>query len=337
LNRFRFGFKFLFTLFLLVGLLFLTELFFDFALKNNMNIKLSFEQKTTIPFDGVIHGPCEPLFSIDPEIIEDLTGLKLLNIAQRHTDFADNYLQLYLYLQKHPKTKLVLLYVTPESFDVRFNTFHSYRYAPYLQDTVVCNVVKDMDPKFAKCLFLPMMKYTYYNYYKNAEALQGLKHWWQKDSVPYFTKGYAQHASVKDFNGYTLPQNLVFHNFVSTTELENKQLYYDLYADNESFNWDVKREQYLLKIIQLCKKNHTKLVLMESPVYSPALQNQANRLMILQKIKSLANQNQIPFWLFYSLPMNEVQDNFVSALILSRKGTLNFMPILADSLNIFHK
>lgn len=302
-----------------------------------MNIKLSFEQKTSDDFDGVVHGPCEPLFSIDPEIIQDLTGLKLLNIAQRHTDFADNYLQLYLYLKKHPKTKFVLLYVTPESFDVRFNTFHSYRYAPYLNDPEVIDVVKNLDPKFAKWLFLPMMKYSYYNYYKNYEVVQGLKHWLQKDSVPYFSKGYAQHADSKVVTGYTLPQNLIFHNFVSTTELENRQLFYDLYEENPIFIWDVNREKYLLKIIDLCKNYNTKLILLESPVYTKGVQNQSNRDSILFKIKSLALKNQVPFWLFNDLSMNNNQENFVSALILSRKGTLHFMPILSDSLKLYFK
>jgi len=302
-----------------------------------MNIKLSFEQKTSDDFDGVIHGPCEPLFSIDPEIIQNLTGLKLLNIAQRHTDFADNYLQLYLYLKKHPKTKFVLLYVTPESFDVRFNTFHSYRYTPYLNDAEVFDVVKNLDSKYAKWLFLPMMKYSYYNYYKNYEVVQGLKHWWLKDSVPYFSKGYTQHSDSKSVTGYTLPQNLIFHNFVSTTELENRQLYYELYKENPVFVWDVNREKYLLKIIDLCKKQNTQLILFESPVYTKGFQNQSNRFKILQKIKFIAQQNQIPFWLFDDLQMNNNKENFVSALILSRKGTLSFMPILSDSLKLFFK
>jgi hypothetical protein len=332
LGKFYFIFKLFLALIALLLLLFFTEIMYDFGLKNNMNIKLSFEQKTNIQFDGVILGPCEPLFSVDPQIIEDLSGLKLLNIAQRHTDFADNYLQLHLYFKKHPATKLVLLYVTPESFDVRFNTFHSYRFAPYLKDSLVCNVVKNVDVKFSRWLFIPMMKYAYYNYFKNAEALQGFKHWLQNDTVPYFSKGYTQHISENRFNGYTLPQNLIFHNFVSTTELENKQLYYNLYEDNELFIWNTKREQYLQKIIQLCEINHAKLVLVETPIYSPAIQNQSNRLFILKKIKKIAKNNQVPFWLFDSLPMNYSQDNFVSPLILSRKGTICFMPILSDSL-----
>lgn len=309
-----------------------TEFLFDFGIKNNVNIKQSFEQKTKIKYDGVIHGPCEPLFSVDPQLIEHLTHLKLLNIAQRHTDFADNFLQLYLYLNQHPETKYVFLYVTPESFDVRYNTFHSYRYAPYLNDTLVKEVVSKQDPKFAQWLFLPMMKYSYYNYYKNAEALQGFKHWVQNDTLPYFKKGYIKHATIQNFNGYTVPQNLIFHNFVPQTQLENQQIYFDLYKTNEVFRWDVNRENYLIKIINLCKSKAVRLVLFESPVYKMSIKNIQNRNSILNKINKIALEYKVEFWTFEHLKMNKNQQNFVSPLILSRYGTEAFMPVFSDSI-----
>ena len=83
---------------IIIGLFFFDGLF-SFFIQENRNIKLSNAMKGNMDYDILFHGPCEPLFTINPSKIDSLIGTKSYNYALRHTDFADNYLHLYLYLK----------------------------------------------------------------------------------------------------------------------------------------------------------------------------------------------------------------------------------------------
>lgn len=306
----------------------------DFGIKHNNNIKLSSGLMTTQNFDLLFHGPCEPLFTINPSEIYKLTGISTLNIAQRHTDFADNFLQLYLYLKNNSEVKSIWLYVTPESFDKRFNTFHTYRYAPYLNDSTVASVVATVDPNYSRWTWIPMMKYAYYNRYKNWEAIQGVFHALKHDTIPYYQDGYLPHEETYFTSGdlgYVEPQQFVFNNFVPSSEVDN-HLFYELYEDDEVFVWDDDRAIYLQKIIDLCKQNSIHLVLYESPAYYESIKDQKNRGAFLNKINAIAKNNQIKFIQFQDSSIDKEQKNFVCPLILSPQGTNKFMPVLSDSI-----
>ena len=74
--------------------------------------------------------------------------------------------------------------MTPESFDRRFNAFHTYRFAPYLGDSVVDSVVHELDPKYYAKSRFPFMRFAFYNSYKTFDALQGLKHYLKGKKTP---------------------------------------------------------------------------------------------------------------------------------------------------------
>src|SRR5258708_6858837 len=94
-----------------VLLLFLLEKFFDFGMRRNLNSKAGYVATHSVPAQLLVLGPCEPLWMVSPYMITKRTGLSCYNLANSHSDFADNYLHFYLYLRNNPAPKYMLLFV----------------------------------------------------------------------------------------------------------------------------------------------------------------------------------------------------------------------------------
>ncbi len=311
------------------------EKIWDFLILENKNIKLSYVTTGAHDHKVLIHGPCEPLFVISPEYLDSITGLKSYNFGLRHTDFADNYLHLYLYLQHNKAPEQLYLYVTPESFDLRFNTFHTFRFAAWMTDSVVREVVKEMDPSYYSYSWMPFLKYAYYNTYKTFDALQGLKHWLSSGKSPYFKDGHVPHDPTlysSDTTGYVAPRRLTYANDNECTTLENGTVYYETYDSAQRFIWDQLREKYLIKMLELAGDYGIKVFLYESTPYWGSIAHQPNRSYFLEKTKKLALEYKVDYLLFDSLKLGQDKLNFVCPLILGEQGGKLFMQEFAHSI-----
>jgi len=298
---------------IIIILLFLSGLskLYDFALLHNANIKASYVQYAKIDADVLIHGPCEPLWMISPEILDKQTGMKSYNLALSHSDFADNFLHLYFYLKNNKSPKYLFLYITPESMDLKYNTFNTYRFAEFIGDPVVDNVVKECDPDYFMRTKIPFMKYTYYNNKVNFAALQGLKHYFTDRKTPY-------HA-----NGYEPPIIVIW-----TNHLEK---FIKLYPNGYNFKWDKLREKYLCKTIELAKKYGIETYLYESPVLKEAFPYQPNRKEIVNKINAIAVKYNIKYIQFEDMKISESRKFYMSTLNTNMEGSR----IFTDSLGKF--
>lgn len=298
---------------LLGAVLFGLEKTYHFLLFQNKNIKASYVLTEPINADLLIHGPCEPLWMLNPTQLDTLTNIKSYNLALSHSNFADNYIHLNLYLKNNKKPDYLLLYVTPESMDERFNTFNTYRFAHLMSDTLVANIVKEFDPDYKRFAFFPFVKYAYYSNFTNFKALQGFKHCLKKRKLPFHPNGYeppvAQdwHFSMKSF--------------------------IDLYPEQVEFVWSKRREKYLRKIIAYAKAQNIPVVLYESPVFEAAKTHQVNRYEMLNRIQNLADELNVPLWLFDDLEMAKDQRNFFSTLNTTVRGS----EIFTDTLGRYFK
>jgi hypothetical protein len=289
---------------LLVAGLKALEPLFEWGIKHNLNVKASYVTIKKVNAEIIIHGPCEPLWMMMPKRISKLTGLTTYNLALSHSDFADNYLHLYLYLKNNKAPQYVFLYVTPESFDKNYNVFNTYRFAAFMDDTVIQNTVKECDKNYYTYYQWPMMRYAYYNNQINFVALQGIKHVISKRQMPYFA------------DGYEPPFKMVWDNHL--------EKFRKLYPKGYYFVLDTLRQKYLQKCIELCKQKGIQIILYESPVLAEALPDQANRTEFVNKIKHIADKNQIPFWMFDNMEISKSRKYFMSTLNLNIEGTLLF-------------
>ncbi len=297
---------------ILIFLIGLTKLY-DFALHQNVNLKAAYIQKEKVNADILIHGPCEPLWMISPAQLDKITGLKSYNLALSHSDFADNFLHLYFYLKNNKAPQYLFLYVTPESMDLNYNTFNTYRFASYLGDPVVDSVVQECDPAYYKWENIPFMKYAYYNTNINFDALQGLKHYATKRTIPY-------HA-----DGYEPPIQVVWDNHLEE--------FIQLYPKGYNFKWDALREKYLCKTIALAQQHGIKVCLYESPVLKEALRYQPNREEICSRISDIAAKYGISYLSFEGMKIAASRNYYMSTLNTNLEGSRIFTDSLGKRIN----
>jgi hypothetical protein len=258
-------------------------------------------------------GPCEPLWMVDPEIITKKTKLTCYNLANSHSDFADNYLHLHLYLQNNKTPTYLLLFLTPESFDTNYNTFYSYRFSSFLKDTLVAGTVKECDKGFYAYASIPFIKYTYYNHQTFFNALQGWKHYLTKKALPYYPDGFEPPAKIAWDNHYE--------------NLKKK------YPKGYVFSWDTLREKYLYKLLWLCKEKRIDVILYESPILQEIALNQPNRSDFLKQIHFIAKNMDFPFISFQNLPWAKERKNYISPMVTNLQGSRLFSDTLGGYLN----
>lgn len=302
--------KILITALLLLASVFLLDKFYYLGVTNNKNLKADYVSSGQINADVLIHGPCEPLWMINPKQLDSITKLRSYNLALSHSDFADNYLHLYLYLKHNKTPKLLLLYVTPESMDVKFNTFNAYRFAQYLDDDTINEVVKECDAVYHKYARIPLLNYAYYNKKITFNAIQGSKHKITNRQSPYF------------INGFEPPAKIVWDN-----HLEDMR---DQYPNGYIFKIDNMRVKYLEKTIQFAQSRGIKVVLYESPVLSESLANLKNRGEVILFIKQLAQKNGVEYKLFEDEKLSSSRSNYISSLNLNTHGLRVFNDTLGN-------
>jgi hypothetical protein len=199
---------------------------------------------------------------------------------------------------------MMLLYVTPESVDRNYNTFNAYRFAPYLDDTLVAEVVSESDPDYYRWRIIPFMKYAYYNTRINFEVLQGWKHFFTGRKNAYYS------------DGFEPPARRVWAN--------HQGGFVQLYKKNVRFSIDSLRVKYLVKTIRLARQHNIKVYLYESPVLKEALAFQPNRKQMLGYIESVALAEGVPFIKFENLKMAEERRYFISTLNCNMEGVRLF-------------
>jgi len=297
--------------------LFVLQFLFDFGIKHNLNIKTSYVTTHKIDADFLVLGSCEPFWMVVPAIITKKTKLSCYNLANVHSDFADNYLHLHLYLQNNKAPKYLLLFVSPESFDLNNNTFYSYRFSSFLQDTVVANTVKECDSTFYKWAKIPFIKHAYFSHQTLFNVMQGWKHYFTKRTLPYYP------------DGFEPPAKIVWDNH--TENLKKK------YPKGNDFALGGLREKYLYKTLWLCKENHIQVLMYESPVLKKMAANQSNREDFVQQINLVAKNMGFPFISFQNLPMAADKKHYISPAITNLQGSYLFSDTLAGYLNAYLK
>ncbi len=290
----------------IIVVLFSLEKVYDFFLLENRNIKASYILKEKINASILIEGNCTTYSMIYPEIIEKKTKLKTYNLAEHNSGFAENYLNLHLYLKNNKAPNYLILYVSPESFDERYNFFTSYRFSHLLNDKIVSEIVKERDPNYYKWTSIPFFNYSYYNDEIHFNAIQGVKYCYSNKHFPFLKKGNRPLDEQFDTINYT--QSYILH---------------------PKFNWDIALEKYLLKIIQLARKENIKVIFYESPLYCNDIKHLKNRNEFLKKIKKIAKNNTIDYFLFDTLGMSKSKSNFISTTTLNNENAKKFTLILS--------
>ena len=281
------------------------EKLYDLFIANNLYIKQSYILKKKINADILLTGNCVPYTTLNPSIIEEITKLKTYNLAEYHSNITDNFLTYYLYLKNNKSPKKLVIYISPETFDAKFNTFNSYRFAPYFNDKKVKEIIKKKDLNYYLAYHLPFLKYGYYNNQIHYKVWQGAKHLFEGKKT------------IQSENGY-LPLN--------DKEIDFKPAYPIGYQ----FKWDKKEALKLIEFIKLAKSKGTMVVLYESPFFSRSKLDYPNRKTIISKIQKLANNLCVDYIQFQDSTLKE--PDFVNTVTLRGEAKIKFNIELASQL-----
>ncbi len=288
--------KIFIAIILITATLWSLEKMYDFFLSNNLYIKHSYVKKKQVDADILILGNCIPETTLNPIDIEKTTNLKTYNLAQDHSNITENYLSFHIYLKYNKAPKIIVLYLSPEIFDKSLNKFNTFRFANYLEDTIISNTLKYADPNYLKWKNVPFLKYGFYNNHIHFNALQGAIHY------------FSNRKKILSENGYL--------------EANGTDLFKPTYSMGYKFKWDYNQESYLIKINELAIKSHSKLIFYESPMFIRKPSDQPNRQKIVRKIEKLAIKLKRPY--FKSKKKNLSKSNFRTNVKLKGKEKTNF-------------
>ena len=277
------------------------EKLYGYFILQNKNVKSSYISTEKINADILIHGPCIPMWMVKPEILDEQTQLISYNLSLSQSGYADSYLHFYLYLKNNKPPKYLFLYVTPESMDEKSALFGTYRFAPFLDDSIVANAVQENDPEYFKWTRIPFIKYGYYNNNINFNFIEGAKHFLTDRQTPYYRGGFEPPFKV-DWD-YQLEELIKLH------------------PQGTNFAWSSKEEKYLKKIIELAAQHHIIVYLYESPVLNEAKKYQLNRNEIINKIQKIAEQYTIQYLLFDTMSVANSRAYYFSPLSTNPKGS----------------
>ena len=261
-------------------------------------------------YDYVAIGSSRADNIIDPNLINQKASLSGINIANSGSAFLENYLTLLEFLDKN-QTQSVLLCadifgVINPSRAYGNRPFHEYFFISYLDNDTICHEVSNQVSWF-KMKMWEIMPLTGYMEYNNIYTLDKLM------------TGKFDNNKFDNNKGFDAPpekSKTVFN-------VKNGYSYYGI--DSASVS-------YLNKIIALCNKRKTKLILYSPPIYFSAYKKMLGADKGFKLINSIAEKHNITYLNFANSYLSLDSNLFNDNNHLNFSGSQLFSSIIGDSL-----
>lgn len=225
--------------------------------------------KTDEKYDYAVLGSSRVLNMVDIRSLDSAYGKKGINLGTSGTCYAENYILFSEFISKNQVSTLILN-VDEYSFNSEKSfsyPFHEYEFLN-LSDKYD-EVFKDYIPgwKYYAWKVLPILKYSEYN------------HQYRLDYFP------------QEALNTTLGSELLADSSAHDNNIENKT------SQSEMSQTD---QKYFLKIIGLCDTKNINIILITTPLYTPA--NQARSVKpFLSYVNSISRSKNIPYYSFENL------------------------------------
>ncbi len=236
--------------------------------------------KGGIDADVLIMGSSRAAIIINPQTITDSFGRSCYNIGIDGHKFFTQYYRLQLYLQHNKPPKTILL-----SLDI-FSLIHSKRFynyeqfIPYLNDTLMRNIVGQFDLFTWKDFYIPMLKFTH----RKDMILDG--------TIAAFRPTVIKNSKVRGFGSVDLPWDTAFVR--KAQEL--------VYIDGFTAKIDSQTNKLFLGFIDYCKVNKIKLIFIYPPEFKAYFYLCPNRKFVLNYYDSIAKAKSVPFFEYMDFP-----------------------------------
>lgn len=244
----------------------------------------------------------------NPRIIDSITHLDSYNIGLEGATmpFILGGLEAYLVNSKAPE--YVMLNIDFHAFKDNNDTIHRFpRYFPYLSNKKFYHKLKERDHRFLFFKWIPLYSLPYFNeQYLNA-SLRG-----------YF--GIENEFDQSFIQGYApVPPGL-------TIDVDTFK-YSKFYSNPQEIIF-----QSLDSIINVCKKNNSKLIFVVSPMYYKGFEAVTNRNELLQIFKNIAEKYNLGYMDYTSSDFCNDKTLFADPYHSNKKGSILFSEKFANDL-----
>jgi hypothetical protein len=303
---------FLYILFLVATLvvLELVEKTMDYFIKYDYDKKAACAASGSINADILVAGASRVIFGMNTKLLQKKTGLSCYNLGIPNSLIYEHLAVLDLYLKHNTRPKYLFLEVTPIIYDPSEIVFHSFHYAPYLDDEFVSSIIRKND-FLEYCLhYIPLFKYSVYNSKSLGEFISGA-----------YRK--INHIKALDSSLGYRPRDCGWDNKFDTFVKRN--------PNGVRYQLDYYKVKALIEYINLAKQNNIKVFLYEAPIWKGALPYYKNHDSIVNVIKNIVAKHGVSYISFADIQMSSNKAYFTNSTHLCSNGVDKFTEIFYEA------
>lgn len=260
----------------------------------------------------LIMGSSRAAIQVNPTLMEDSLKQTCFNIGIDGHKFLTQYYKFMLYLKHNKAPKTILLNLDILGLIHTKDFFNYEQFIPYLNDTIIRNIVKPQPLFNWKDFYVPMVKFTH-----------------RKDMV--FDGTYAYFKPYEVINPREKGFKSVSKDWDSLFVKKALEL---MYIDGYEAKIDSATKQLFEKFIFLCKEKNIKLIFVYPPEYKDNLHYCLNRSTIINYYKHIANKEHITFLDYSNSYLCNDKRMFFDSQHLNTKGVSLFNNQLIKDLKL---
>jgi hypothetical protein len=255
----------------------------------------------------LISGSSRAVYHYDPKIIEAYTGKTTFNIGRDGTRTDEQAALLRVYLRHNRKPEYLIQSLDPRALTPDGEVTDASQLIPWLNEEV---------------------------FYQNAFSHR--RYFWIYRQVPLV--GIIRHRAVKlglqglfgipdhgnnRVAGYS-PQDKVWN--------DDFEKFHALHPNGIEYPVNPKGVNVMRDILDLCRQEGIKIILVYSPEYIEGQRVTRNRPQIISSLQSLADEFRAPFWDYSHDPISSEKDCFYNSSHLNQKGATAFSKLVGARL-----
>jgi hypothetical protein len=276
---------------------------------NHSTARLTEILENTTYYDILFIGSSRTHTTINPRIIDSICKVSSYNAGIEGGNLFEFKMTYNAFLQNHPSPKLLILTIDLSSFNLQKKFFNYTQYFPFLNNRVIDSSLSNNGHNTMTQKIVPFLSIVDFDDYSRSNAIKGL------------TGEGAQIAEGEfQYKGYLSNTN----NFISS--IKTSRAVSQIAVGEDAIN-------DLRDILEICKKNNTRLIFTYAPEFNFELQKQtSNSKQILAMISRIAKENNIEYMRGDSLGICSDPKLFVNFGHLNTKGAAEYSGILAKDL-----
>ena len=268
--------------------------------------------KGGIDADVLILGSSRAAIHVDPQVILDSLNRSCINLGINGHKFLTQYYKYFIYEEHNKKPKSIVLCLDIFSLIHTEEFFEYEQFIPYLNDTLVKDIVKPFDFFTWKDFYIPMVKFTH----RKDMILDG--------TYAFFRPSQIKNSRQRGFHPVDKPWDTSFVN--SALKI--------MYADGYTAKIDSQTNQLFVHFIDYCKNNNIRLLFVYPPEYIGNLYLCKNRQYVMDYYNTIAKEKDVPYFNYSSSSLCSDTTYFFDSQHLNTKGVKLFNNQLVKDIEV---